>query len=172
MYFLFYRTNYKYKRSYVTLNILKVYLEKLQKNESIFPMDSPATGRKIYRTVYPESESRKETLLIDFDGTIHGYSKGWLDGKIYDPPILGAKEAIDKLKEKYRIVIFTTRASRTQNGDNVENQLQMLKDWLSKYDIYYDSITAEKIGAVAIIDDIAIPFKKDWQNVLTVLEQK
>ena len=154
------------------MDILKTYLEKLEQNESIFPMDSPATGRKVYRVVYPESESKKETLLIDFDGTIHGYSKGWADGKIYDPPIAGAKEAIDELKQKYQIVIFTTRASKTQQGNDLDNQLRMMKEWLEKYEIYYDFITADKIGAVAIIDDIAIPFKRDWGNVLTILRQK
>ena len=106
------------------MDILKAYLEKLEQNESIFPMDSPATGRKVYRVVYPESESKKETLLIDFDGTIHGYSKGWSDGTVYDPPIAGAKEAIDELKQKYQIVIFTTRASKTQQGNDLDNQLE------------------------------------------------
>ena len=47
-----------------------------------------------------------------------------------------------------------------------------MKEWLEKYEIYYDFITADKIGAVAIIDDIAIPFKRDWKNVLTILRQK
>ena len=57
--------------------------------------------------------------LIDFDGPIHKYSKGYTDGSLYDRPSDGTKEFIDWLKSKgYQIVIFTTRASKT-NGEEM-----------------------------------------------------
>jgi hypothetical protein len=37
---------------------------------------------------------------MDFDGVIHKYSKGWLDGSIYDEPMEGAKEQLAKIVKK------------------------------------------------------------------------
>lgn len=37
-----------------------------------------------------------KTISIDFDGVIHKYSKGYGDGKIYDPPVPGANEFLTK----------------------------------------------------------------------------
>ena len=137
---------------------IEKYLECLQtpQEESIFPMDSQCCGKKIYRQVYPESTTQKENLLVDFDGTIHTYEKGWYDGTIYGTPFDGAKEALDFLGKTYNIVIFTTRASKEQQGDDLPNQIRMMEEWLEKYNIHYDWITAEKIGAFKQIDDNVI----------------
>jgi hypothetical protein len=37
-------------------------------------------------------------VLVDFDGVIHRYSKGWGDGTVYDPPVAGARAALRKLE--------------------------------------------------------------------------
>ena len=95
--------------------------------------------------------------------------KGFYDGTIYDPPTEGAKEAIDKLKNKYRIVIFSARLSPTTNKD-VEDQKKNMINWLSKYNIYYDQLSYEKIPAVAYIDDLAIHFTGDWDDILNKVE--
>ena len=150
---------------------LDTYLEQIQNSESIFPMDSYHTGYSVQKRVKPtyvdeEGEIvERQRLLIDFDGTIHKYSKKWYDGTIYDVPFEGAKEAIDKLKDKYEIVIFSTRAS-CKEQDNCSDQIRNMKNWLNRYKIYYDNITAEKIGAFRIIDDLAIPFKGNWTQIL------
>ena len=39
----------------------------------------------------------KKTIVFDFDGVIHRYSKGWQDGNIYDKPTKGIKETIEIL---------------------------------------------------------------------------
>lgn len=150
---------------------LDPYLEQIQNSESIFPMDSYHTGMAVQKRTKPtyvdeEGEIReRQRLLIDFDGTIHKYSKKWYDGTIYDVPFEGAKEAIDKLKDKYEIVIFSTRAS-CKEQDNCLDQIRNMKNWLNRYKIYYDTITAEKIGAFRIIDDLAIPFRGNWIQIL------
>jgi len=51
----------------------------------------------------------KKTIALDFDGVIHKYSMGWQDGKIYDPPMNGAIQAINSLIKHYKIFIFTAR---------------------------------------------------------------
>ena len=41
-------------------------------------------------------------LAIDFDGVVHGNSKGFYDGTVYDNPIEGSIEAIKSLAKKYQ----------------------------------------------------------------------
>ena len=50
-------------------------------------------------------------VCIDFDGVIHGYSKGWQDGSIYDPPVPGCGAAILRLMAKYRVAIHSSRSN-------------------------------------------------------------
>lgn len=49
------------------------------------------------------------TVALDFDGVIHRYSKGWQGGKIYDPPMPGAIEAVKEIMEVEAVVVFTAR---------------------------------------------------------------
>jgi hypothetical protein len=110
--------------------------------------------------------------LIDFDETIHKYSKGFLDGSIYDVPIEGAKQSLDELKSKgYEIVIFTCRASRANrlSDDEVDEQIKMIEDWMDKYQISYDRITGQKLESDAIIDNKALRFTGDWNQILQQL---
>lgn len=52
---------------------------------------------------------KRSSIALDFDGVIHRYSRGWGDGKIYDPPMDGAPEAIERLNKEFNLVIFTAR---------------------------------------------------------------
>jgi len=147
-------------------------IRKYLDNESIFPIDSPHTGKKLPEDVYMSEQERKspERILIDFDRTIHKYSKGWLDGSIYDKPIDGIKEAINELRQKYEIVIFTARVSQEENKDWKEQSLA-IKEWMKHYGIYFDRITAEKLAAKFYIDDRAIRFEGNWSTTLQVIRQ-
>jgi len=150
---------------------LKKYLEHIQKDESIFPIDSFEKKKKnVLRTVYPEQTSpstENKRVMIDFDGVISSYKHGWMNGKLVDEPNLGTKEAIDELHNKgYEIVIFTTRASTSYDvGPPASRLVEDLKNYLQTHNIYYDFITAEKLPAVVYIDDRAIRFK-NWKQVL------
>lgn len=156
----------------------------MRNDESIFPMDSfPSEKKKkrrqIIRTVYPESATAKhpKRVMIDLDGTIHRYSKRWSDGSLYDPPFDGAKRAVDLLKSKgYEIVIFTARLAQEsleKNGLDPDTERQKIADWLDKYNIPYDYITAEKLSAEFYIDDKAIHIPSgDWDVVLNVIRKR
>src|SRR5258708_2390703 len=98
--------------------------------------------------------SNKKILAVDFDGVIHKYSHGWMDGSCYDEPMEGALEMIQKLMEAgYQIVVFTARQPQ---GD--------VKDWLEKYNFPVMDITNEKPMALAYIDDRAIRFT-NWRDI-------
>ena len=154
---------------------LDKYLEQIQNNESIFPIDSYHTGLPVQKRIKPtyvDEEGnviQRQKLLVDFDGTIHKYSRGWVDGTIYDGPFEDAARAINELKDRYEIIIFSTRASCKENS-NCQQQISNMKKWLDKYGIYYDDITSEKIGAFRMIDDLAIPFKGSWDDVLQEID--
>jgi hypothetical protein len=106
--------------------------------------------------------------MIDFDGPIHEYSKGYNDGILYGKPSEGSREVIDWLKSKgYEIVIFTSRASKTnglENGGDYKKEILKVESWLKDNDIYYDLITAEKLAANFYIDDKAIHYN-NWDTV-------
>ena len=54
----------------------------------------------------PGFEKNKKTIALDFDGVIHIWDKGWLDGTCYGKPIPGAIESIKYLSKKFRISIY------------------------------------------------------------------
>ena len=152
-----------------------------KKMDEDFAIDSFPKQRKrqIIRTIYPENkdERLRRRVMIDLDGTIHKYSKGYADGSIYDDPFKGAREVIDYLKKQgYEIVIFTTRASK-QNAEEMGNnnyleQIKKVEEWLQKNKIYFDKITAEKLAADFYIDDKAIHIPNgDWKVVLNVIKK-
>jgi hypothetical protein len=97
------------------------------------------------------------TILVDFDGVIHNYSKGWLDGSAYDVPFDGARDGLKALEDLgYTVVIFSTR-DRDQ-----------IREWLRKYDFEPYDVTNEKRPATAIIDDRAIRFVQWSQAIIDV----
>lgn len=143
-----------------------------------FAIDSIST-RKVFKPIYYNEESSEmvKRVMIDLDGTIHKYSKGYADGTIYDDPFDGAREVINWLKDKgYEIVIFTTRASKRnaeELGGNEEEQIENIINWLIKNNIYFDYVTAEKLAADFYIDDKAIPIENgNWDAVFTVIKKK
>ena len=93
----------------------------------------------------------KKRIVFDFDGVIHKYSKGWQDGSIYDEPVEGIKEVIDQLRQKYEVVIVSTRSKE------LKGRVEMLK-WLDKYNIIVDQILVSKPLAMIYIDDRGYKF--------------
>ncbi len=108
-------------------------------------------------------------VCIDFDKTIFPWGKTLHD---YDSsPFEGAAEAIRAFKEAgLTIVILTSRASATwwmDEGFSDEEclaQISFVENKLMQYSIPWDRITAEKVPAIAYIDDKAIEFKPNENN--------
>ncbi len=110
-------------------------------------------------------------ICIDFDGVIHRYSKGWCEGVIYDGVTDGFIEWADIAREKFKLVIYS---SRSKTGDGIT----AMRDWLhSRIEEAYAKNTGlaisisdfefahEKPPAFLTIDDRAICFTGDWSKL-------
>jgi len=108
---------------------------------------------------------------VDFDGVIHKNSKGYHDGTVYDDPVEGAREALQKLSEKYTVILYTAKARKDRGLVNGRSGVQLIWDWLKEHDLnqYVSKVTAEKPRAVAYIDDKGIKFD-NWDNVLSQID--
>lgn len=119
------------------------------------------------------ARGRKQTIAVDFDGVIHQYSRGWQDGTIYDPPMPGAHEALERLHKRYRVSIFTTRVNPDMPGGN--EQLKRVIDWLEEHGfedgVHFDEVTHAKPPAVVYIDDRALHFTS-WDQTLDELRER
>lgn len=93
----------------------------------------------------------RKNLAVDFDGVI--FSKGQL--------VPGAVEAIEFLRKKYRIVIFTSREAG--------NEQSAIASFCSQHKIVFDEITNRKPKNMAyLIDDRAIAFT-NWTDIIQLL---
>lgn len=94
----------------------------------------------------------KPTVVFDFDGVVNSYVSGWKGlTEIPDPPVEGIKDCIKSLRQKYRVVIVSSRSANLTGRRAIE-------DWLEKYGIEVDDVCCEKPPAIVYIDDRAICF--------------
>ena len=122
-------------------------------------------------SVPPGFEDQLNNIAIDFDGVIHTFDRGWNDGTCYGDPIPGAIEAIKKLSLKYNIIIFTAKAKSNRPLVNGKTGIELVKEWLSKYDLIdcVAEITSEKPHANIYIDDRGYRFN-NWTDTLKEIE--
>ena len=112
-----------------------------------------------------EGPASKQTIILDFDGVIHSYTSGWQGATaIPDPPTDGAREAIARLRERYEVVVVSSRCY--QDGGR-----SAISVWLDKHGIVVDRVTDEKPPHVCVVDDRALRFEGDWQAVLEGVER-
>ena len=110
---------------------------------------------------------------IDFDGVIHKCSKGFYDGTIYDPPIEGAREALERLSKKFVIIMYSAKARKDRMLIEGKTGIELIWEWLEKYDMnqFVKEVTAEKPRAVFYIDDKAVRFEGSWDNTFSDLKR-
>lgn len=108
-------------------------------------------------------------VLVDFDGTLYPF------GYMFDgpKPLPGAKEAVRLLKELgYTVIIFTSRLSPTWLDtvkSNAKDHIEYITHVCTRDGIPFDGITCEKIPAEFYIDDKAIRFKDNWEEIAVSL---
>jgi len=109
---------------------------------------------------------------IDFDGVIHKNSKGFHDGTVYDDPIPGAREALERLSKDYVIVVYSAKARKDRMLINGKTGVELIWEWLEKNNMssFVKEVTAEKPRAVFYIDDKAVRFNGIWNNTFVQLK--
>jgi len=117
-------------------------------------------------------KEEKNNLAIDFDGVIHQNSKGFHDGTIYDPPIAGTLNALQRLDKQFNIIVHTCKARTDRELIRGKTGVELIWEWLKKYefDKYVSDIVAEKPRACAYIDDKGIRFTS-WQSIFKILQE-
>lgn len=125
-------------------------------------------------------ETRENSFLdetyqigIDFDGVLHRCSQGFHDGTIYDPPIEGAKLALETLSKKYVIIVFSAKARTDRPKVNGKTGVELIWEWLRHYEMaeYVKDVTSEKPRAVFYIDDKAVRFNGVWHDTFEQLKK-
>ena len=105
----------------------------------------------------------RKTVCLDFDGVIHSYRSGWQGpGVIPDPPIHRTKEAIARIRKRYRVVVHSARCAD-------EAGLQAIENWLAKHEIEVDEVCRFKPPAFVYVDDRAIHFGGDWDQTIAAI---
>lgn len=107
-------------------------------------------------------------VCVDFDGTI----APWGDLFGYPEPLDGARDFLRYLRDGgYRIVIFTSRLSTVWHASEgrdpakgIFEQVTYLQNYFTRYGLEADDVTAEKIPAIAYIDDKAIEYHAGWDK--------
>ena len=121
-------------------------------------------GNQIRENSYPDELIN---VGVDFDGVIHKNSKGFYDGTVYDDPIEGSYEALEKLSKKYTVIIFTVKARPDRGLVHGKTGTELVWEWLTKHDMakFVSKVTPEKPRAVYYIDDKGIEFNS-WKDTL------
>ena len=109
-------------------------------------------------------DAYKKTIAVDFDGVLHKNTSD--DYSISNTAIEGAKQAIDQLKDQYKIIIYSARVSL---DFGIDKGMEDIKEFLNSQDIYYDEIAICKPVALYYIDDRAIHFT-NWQDTLNQIQ--
>ena len=125
-------------------------------------------GGNVREHSYPDEQIN---IGVDFDKVIHKCTKGYFDGTIYDDPVEGAYQALQKLSEKYTVIVYTCKAKPDRGLVNGKTGTQLVWEWLEKYDMskFVSKVTSEKPRAVAYIDDKAVRFTS-WKEAIPALK--
>jgi hypothetical protein len=118
------------------------------------------------------SEEENNIIAIDFDGVIHSFEFGFHDGTIYGTPIPGSRESLERLSQKFKLILYTAKAKPDRPLVNGKTGVELVQEWLEKYELdkYFVEITAEKPRCLCYIDDKAIQFTS-WDNTLEELKK-
>lgn len=104
-------------------------------------------------------------ILLDFDGTIAPF------GYLFDfpPPLPDAIESIKRYKAAgLKVIIFTSRLSPIwleSVGQSPIQHIEYITKYLENFGIEVDGFTAQKVPAMAMIDDKAYRYENNWKEI-------
>lgn len=101
------------------------------------------------------------TICLDFDGVLHGYSRGWQDGTIYDPPVPGSVEAVRSLAGQFTLVVSTCRQPVSE-----------VAEWITEHFGLTIPVTNMKPAAAIYLDDRGMHFDGDWEAAFLALHAR
>lgn len=107
------------------------------------------------------------TLAVDFDGVVHGYSRGWQDGRIYDPPLPGALDGLRQLMCSEAVFILTSRDVGAVSSWLLERGFSIRTGYDGPFwnEQGVLLVTNHKLPARAYLDDRAVRFTS-WPQAL------
>lgn len=117
----------------------------------------------------------KPILCVDFDGVIHSYTSGWKGATIIsDPPVPGALRWLWKATEWFDVQVYSSRSKgpdaigamrwwmAAHSADEFGHDHPMAASAPHEYPITFAN---EKPSAFLTIDDRAICFEGDWDEI-------
>jgi adenylylsulfate kinase len=110
---------------------------------------------------YEYSPNRRRKVCIDFDGVLAQYD-GWRGKNHHGKPMPGVKKFLKRLGEaEIDFIVFTTRESKKK-----------VINWFKKYNLPLPlDVTNKKIVAAAYVDDRAIYFDGNFNNLMGTLSK-
>jgi hypothetical protein len=107
-------------------------------------------------------------VALDFDGVINSYKSGWKGETETDDQVKGAAEGILKLLETgLNIVIYSTRAGSPEGKKTIYDYLWSIIGGATER----IAISAEKPVASVYVDDRAVTFSGDWEEIPEKIEK-
>jgi hypothetical protein len=120
-------------------------------------------------------EDAMRTIAVDFDGVIHTYEQGWLDGSIYGEFMPGAIDGLLRLMNDYAVFVHTTRPPlkvgswiEQKSAHSIECVIRppWKRFWNEKGVLL---VTRRKLPAFAYIDDRGLRFR-NWPQAHSSLD--
>ena len=79
----------------------------------------------------------KYNVVVDLDGVLAEYH-GWQGEEHIGAPIKGAREFLEELGKRYRIVVATARINSTRGKESMERNFVAVTEWLEQNNMPYD----------------------------------
>lgn len=110
-----------------------------------------------------DKHARRKTLAVDFDGVVAYRPK---EARGNEPPTAlmpGAKEALEELASRYRLILFTCRC-------NFEGGRETVEEFLRTHELehLFAEVTNVKPVAMYYLDDHGVRFHS-WSNAIDTI---